>query len=77
MPLYYFDVRTDGFFEEDVDGQTFPSLLAAQEEATRTVTELSSHAILQEGAKKIAVEVRELAGPPVLTACLTYTLSKG
>lgn len=69
---YFFDIR-DVQLVPDEEGMILPDIEAAQEEATRTLTDLVREAMRGESAGRMAIEVRSQHGP-VLEASLTWRL---
>ncbi|WP_247973425.1 DUF6894 family protein [Bradyrhizobium sp. 195] len=64
MSCYYFDLRDDDGFAPDDDGLELPNVQAVQEEAARTLTDVTRDALLRPiNPVRIAVEVRDDSGP--------------
>jgi hypothetical protein len=68
----YFDIRDDQLVPDE-EGMILPDIEAAQEEATRTLTDLVREAMRAESAGGMTIEVRSQHGP-VLEASLTCRL---
>ena len=69
---YFFDIRDDQLVPDE-EGMILPDIEAAQEEATRTLTDLVREAMRAESAGGMTIEVRSQHGP-VLEASLTWRL---
>ena len=69
---YFFDIRDDQLVPDE-EGMILPDIEAAQEEATRTLTDLVREAMRAESAGRMTIEVRSQHGP-VLEASLTWRL---
>jgi hypothetical protein len=69
---YFFDIRDDQLVPDE-EGMILPDIEAAQEEATRTLTDLVREAMRGESAGGMTIEVRSQHGP-VLEASLTWRL---
>jgi len=69
---YFFDIRDDQLIPDE-EGMILPDIEAAQEEATRTLTDLVREAMRAESAGGMTIEVRSQHGP-VLEASLTWRL---
>ena len=69
---YFFDIRDDQLVPDE-EGMILPDIEAAQEEATRTLTDLVREAMPAESAGGMTIEVRNQHGP-VLEASLTWRL---
>jgi hypothetical protein len=67
-----FDIRDDQLVPDE-EGMILPDIGAAQEEATRTLTDLVREAMRAESAGGMTIEVRSQHGP-VLEASLTWRL---
>jgi hypothetical protein len=67
---YFFDIRDDQLVPDE-EGMILPDIGAAQEEATRTLTDLVREAMRAESAGGMTIEVRSQHGP-VLEASLTW-----
>jgi hypothetical protein len=66
---YFFDIRDDQLVPDE-EGMILPDIEAAQEEATRTLTDLVREARRAESAGGMTIEVRSQHGP-VREASLT------
>ena len=69
---YFFDIRDDQLVPDE-EGMILPDIEAAQEEATRTLTDLVREAMRAGSAGGMTIEVRSQHGP-VLEASLTWRL---
>jgi len=69
---YFFDIRDDQLVPDE-EGMILPDIEAAQEEATRTLTDLVREAMRAGSAGGMTIEVRSQHGP-VLEASLTRRL---
>lgn len=67
MTIYYFDLRDEGALFADHEGVEFFSLLAAQEEAAKSLADMARDAVRSSqnpvSRRCMAIEVRDLAGP--------------
>ena len=57
MRYFFFDIRDDQLIPDE-EGMILPEIEAAQEEATRTLTDLVREAMRGESACRMAIEVR-------------------
>jgi hypothetical protein len=71
---YFFDIRDDQLVPDE-EGMILPDIEAAQEEATRTLTDLVREAMRAESAGGMTIEVRSQHGP-VLEASLTWRFDR-
>ena len=67
MTIYYFDLRDEDALFPDEEGLDFESILAAQEEAAKSLADMARDAVhgSQNPAsiRRMAIEVRDKAGP--------------
>ena len=74
MAKYYFDLREDGQFMADDEGQDFPDLDAAEHEAAQVAAEISRNKLPKGEAREIVIELRNEHGQRVLTATVALAI---
>ena len=76
MPRFYFDVREDGKFFPDEDGQELADVDAAELEAAYSAASIC-HDLLPTGkTRQVVLEVRNDQGQRVLTATVTFEIAR-
>jgi hypothetical protein len=67
MPRYFFDVREGRLFVEDRDGQEFPSVDEAEQEAIEAAASIGKDRLPRGDTRDVTVEVRNERRQRVLT----------
>ena len=78
MRRYYFDIREGDELAPDDEGLELSTVQAVQEEAARSLAEMSRDAVRRRhdgAAHRMAIEVRDDAGP-VLEVKLTFEINR-
>jgi Domain of unknown function (DUF6894) len=78
MKRYYFDLRDDDSLAVDEEGLELPGIQAVQEEAARSLVDMTKSAVaaLQSSSgRHMAIEVRDDTGP-VLQVRFTFEMGK-
>jgi type IV pilus biogenesis protein CpaD/CtpE len=68
MPRFHFDMRDEGVFVPDEEGEDLPDLNAAERVAAETAAEFGRDKLPKGVDRKVVIEVRNEHGQRVLTA---------
>src|SRR4051812_21706362 len=74
MPRFYFDIRENGTFFEDEEGQELPDLSAAEREAAKAVADIGRDR-LPEG-ESITIGVRDETGENLVDFTVSMTVTR-
>lgn len=74
MTQFYFDVREDGTFVPDCEGEPFTSVDAIIDEAVATATAIAHENLPGSTMQTVVVEVRDEYGVRVLTATVSLKI---
>ncbi|MCJ2045618.1 hypothetical protein MKK58_13915 [Methylobacterium sp. J-078] len=73
MPRYYFDIHDGADIQRDVQGLECASVAAATVEAKRVLPAIAADEVPRDGDhRNYTVVVRDAAGAPLYTACLSF-----
>jgi hypothetical protein len=76
MPRFYFDMREDGTFLCDEEGEEHPDLDAAERAACETAAELGRSKLPSGETRKVIIEVRNERKQRVLTATVRLEVNR-
>ena len=81
MPRYFFDLRDGDDLAVDEEGLELRSIQAVQEEAARSLADMARDEVRRHAGdpnkrQRMAIEVRDYRGRPVMQVKFTFEISK-
>jgi hypothetical protein len=72
MPRYFFDTRDDGNIIQDDVGLEYADFRRVKEDAAKTLAEMAEYMLPGTGQRRLAVDVRDEQGRPLMTNELRF-----